>query len=150
MKDIIYIIAFLFFIHSNGQNKSLKDKFRVDLLIIEKTTKDTLVSSIIEVFSGGKRIETNISDFDGISVFGINSKEVVNNKILLRVHGVKCSVFEKEYELIEDMHTRVYLEYGNSDYSHRNQLSKMYKILNIEPKVYEECGFEEPIIVIEN
>jgi len=67
MKHLIYIIIVLFSIQTNGQESTEKRQFRVDLLTIEKNTKDTLVGSIIEVFSGEKRIETDMTDFDGIS-----------------------------------------------------------------------------------
>jgi hypothetical protein len=103
-------------------------------LTIEKTTKDTLIGSIIEVFSGKKRIETDITDFDGISIFYLNSKNIINNKILIKIHGMKCSVFEKEYELTDDLNAKIYLEYGKSEYTNPNQLSEMYKKLNIKPK----------------
>ena len=102
MKHLIYIVIILFSIQTNGQNSTERKQFRVDLLTIEKNTKDTLIGSIIEVFSGEKRIETDISDFDGISIFFLNSKDIINNKVLLKIHGKKCSVFEKEYELTDD------------------------------------------------
>lgn len=87
MKNLISIAIILFSIQINGQNLTLSKQFRVDLLTIEQNTKDTLIGSIIEVFSGEKRIETDISDFDGISIFYLNSKDIINNKILLKIHG---------------------------------------------------------------
>ncbi|PKP15649.1 MAG: hypothetical protein CVU07_09450 [Bacteroidetes bacterium HGW-Bacteroidetes-23] len=134
MKYLIYTIIILFSIKTNGQNSTEKKQFRIDLLTIEKTTKDTLIGSIIEVFSGKKRIETDITDFDGISIFYLNSKNIINNKILIKIHGMKCSVFEKEYELTDDLNAKIYLEYGKSEYTNPNQLSEMYKKLNIKPK----------------
>ena len=149
MKHLIYIIIILFSIQTNGQDSTEKKQFRIDLLTIEKSTKDTLIGSIIEVFSGEKRIETDISDFDGISIFFLKSKDIVNNKVRLKIHGMKCSVFEKEYELTADLNTKIYLEYGESEYTNPNQLSEMYKKLNIKSKMFE-CGFEEPTIIIKN
>lgn len=134
MKYLIYTIIILFSIKTNGQNSTEKKQFRVDLLTIEKTAKDTLIGSIIEVFSGKKRIETDITDFDGISIFYLNSKNIINNKIQIKIHGMKCSVLEKEYELTDDLNTKIYLEYGESEYTNPNQLSAMYKKLNIKPK----------------
>ena len=139
MKHLIYIVIILFSIQTNGQNSTERKQFRVDLLTIEKNTKDTLIGSIIEVFSGEKRIETDISDFDGISISFLNSKDIINNKVLLKIHGKKCSVFEKEYELTDDLNTTIYLEYGESEYTHPKQLSEMYKKLNIKPKT-STCG----------
>ena len=123
----------------NGQNSTKKEQFRIDLLILEKNSKDTLIGSIVEVFSGEKRIETSISDFDGISIFFLSSEDIINNKIRFKIHGMKCSLFEKEYELSDDLNAEIYLEYGQSEYTHPNQLSEMYKKLHIKPKVFE-CG----------
>ena len=149
MKHLIYIIIALFSIQTNGQDSTEKKQFRVDLLTIEKNTKDTLVGSIIEVFSGEKRIETDMTDFDGISIFFLKSHDIVNNKIRLKIHGLKCSIFEKEYELSNDLNTKVYLEYGESEYTNRNQISEMRKKLDIKLKLFE-CKVEEPIIIIKN
>ena len=149
MKHLIYIIIILFSIQTNGQNSAEKKQFRIDLLTLEKNSKDTLIGSIIEVFSGEKRIETSISDFDGISIFFLKSEDIINNKIRFKIHGMKCSLFEKEYELKDDLNIEIYLEYGKSEYTNPNQLSEMYKKLNIKPKMFE-CGFEEPTIIIKN
>ena len=146
MKHLIYIVIILFTIQTNGQNSTEKKQYRIDLLTLEKNTKDTLISSIVEVFSGEKRIETSISDFDGISIFFLKSKDIINNKIRLKIHGLKCSVFEKEYELTDDLNTEIHLEYGETEYTNRNQLSEMRKKLDIKPKIFE-CQVIEPEII---
>jgi hypothetical protein len=146
MKHLIYIVIILFTIQTNGQNSNEKKQYRIDLLTLEKNTKDTLISSIVEVFSGEKRIETSISDFDGISIFFLKSKDIINNKIRLKIHGLKCSVFEKEYELTDDLNTEIHLEYGETEYTNRNQLSEMRKKLDIKPKMFE-CQVIEPEII---
>jgi hypothetical protein len=148
MKSLIYIIIFLFSIHTNGQNSTEKEQFRIDLLTIEKTTNDTIISSIIEIYSNDKRIETDISDFDGISIFFIKSKDVIDNKIRLKIYGPKCSVFEKEYILTDDLNTKINLEYGETEYTHHNQSREMKKKLKIKDKILDECGYIEPTIII--
>ena len=115
-------------------------------MTIEKTTKDTLIGSIIEVYSAEKRIETDITDFDGISIFYLKSKDIISKKVRLKIHGMNCSVFEKEYELNNDLNTKIYLEYGESEYTIRNQLTEMYKKLDIKPKMFE-CQVIEPEII---
>nr|WP_295706209.1 hypothetical protein [uncultured Lacinutrix sp.] len=144
MKHLIYIIIVLFSIQTNGQNSTEKKQFRVDLLTVEKTSNDTIISAIIEVYSGKKRIETDISDFDGISIFFINSKDIMDDKIRLKIHGPKCSVYEKQYNLTDDLNTKINLEYGETDYTHHNQTFEMYKKLKIKPKVFE-CGTSDTI-----
>ena len=139
MKHLIHIFILLFFIQSNGQNTSEKKFLRLDLLILEKTTKDTLVTSIVELYSGEKRIETDLSDFFGKSVFIVNSTDIINNKILLKFYGIKCKPYETELILKNDINTQIYLEYGKTEYNNRSQLSEMYKKLNIKPKT-STCG----------
>jgi hypothetical protein len=149
MKHLIYIFIILFSIQTNGQNSTKKKQFRIDLLTVEKTTNDTIISSIIEIYSGEKRIETDKSDFDGISIFFIKTKDIINDKIRLKIYGLKCSIFEKEYILTDDLNTKINLEYGETEYTHHNQTMEMYKKLNIKLKIFE-CGFEEPTIIIKN
>ncbi|ALM20536.1 hypothetical protein AAT17_04435 [Nonlabens sp. MIC269] len=149
MKHLIYIFIILFTIQTSGQDSTEKKQFRVDLLTVEKTTKDTIISSIVEIYSGEKRIKTDISDFDGISIFFIKSKDIVNDKIRLKIYGPKCSIFEKEYTLKDDLNTTINLEYGETEYTHHSQTMEMYKKLNIKPKIFE-CGYEEPTVILKN
>ena len=121
----------------NGQNSTVKKKFKVDLLTLEKTSNDTIISSIVEAYSGGKRIQAAVSDFDGISIFYINTKEVVNDKIRLKIYGPKCNVFEKEYILKTDLTTEIKLEYGESEYTHYTQMGEMLRKLKIRLEIGE-------------
>lgn len=123
----------------NGQSNINGKQFIVDLLILEKISKDTLAGSIIEIYSGGVRIKTDLSDFDGISFFYLNTNEIENNKISLKIHGLNCELFEKEYKMTDDLKTEIYLEYGKTEYTNRNQMSEMFKKLNIKPEFFE-CG----------
>jgi hypothetical protein len=118
-------------------------------LTVEKTSNDTIISSIIEVYSGEKRIETDISDFDGISIFFIKTKDIINDKIRLKIYSPKCRIFEKEYNLTDNLNAKIDLEYGETEFTHHNQTMEMYKKLNIKPKMFE-CGYEEPTIIIKN
>lgn len=131
MKHIIYILIFLLTTQTNGQNSIEKKKFKVELLTVEKTSKDTIINTIIETYSGGKRIIAAMSDFDGISVFFIDPKNVIDDKILLKIYGPKCSILEKEYNLTDDINTVINLEYGETEYTDYNQLSRILKKLNI-------------------
>ena len=96
MKHLIYIICILISIQAIGQVSAEKKKFQIDLFTYEKTSNDTIRSSIIEIFSGNKRIETAISDFDGISIFFLKSKDIIDEKIELKVYGPKCEIFENK------------------------------------------------------
>ncbi len=138
MKRIIYILIFLLTIQTNGQNSTGKKKFRVDLLTVEKTTNNTIISSIIETYSDGKRIKAVVSDFDGISIFFIDSKDVVDNKIILKIYGPKCSILEKEFNIKDDLNTKINLEYGKTEYNHYTQMSKMLDKLKIVFEIGKE------------
>ena len=138
MKHLIYIIIILFSIQTNGQNSTDKKEFRIDLLTVEKTSKDTIISAIIETYSGGKRIQAAVSDFDGISIFNIDSENIVDNKIRFKIYGPKCRLFEKEYNLTVDLNTQINLEYGETEYTHYTQMSKMLDKLKIVFEIGEE------------
>ena len=145
MKHLIYIFVFLFSIDSIGQESSENMKFQIVMNTFEKTSNDTIRSSIIEVYSGEKRIETAISDFDGNSIFQINSKDIVDDKIILKVYGPKCRIFEEKYLITNDLNIKIHLEYGETEYFHHNQLYKMLKKLDIKLNFLEmKCGYEQP------
>ena len=138
MKHIVYIFILLFSVQMNGQNSIAEKKIKVELLTLEKTSNDTIISSIVETYSGGKRIQTAVSDFDGISIFSVNTKDILNDKIRLKIYGPKCSVFEKEYNFKTDLITEIKLEYGESTYTHYTQMRKMLRKLNIQIEIGEE------------
>ena len=110
----------------------------MDLLTIERSTNDTIKAAIVETYSGGKRIHAGVSDFDGISIFFISAKDIVNDKISLKIYGPKCNIFEKEYTIKTDLNTKIKLVYGKSEYTHYTQMSKMLRKLNIRLEVGEE------------
>jgi hypothetical protein len=145
MKQLIYIFVLLYSINSIGQESSENMKFQIFINTFEKTSNDTIGSSIIEIYSGEKRIETAISDFDGNSILEINSKDIVDNKIILKVYGPKCRIFEEKYLITNNLNIKIHLEYGETEYFHHNQLYKMLKKLDIKLNILEmECGFEQP------
>ncbi|MCX2839837.1 hypothetical protein OQ279_17055 [Salinimicrobium sp. MT39] len=139
MKNFSYILFFLLCIQVNGQNPPDRKQFKVDLLTIEKKSKDTLAGSIIEIYSGGKRIETDITDFDGISIFYLNESDIVDKKIRLKIYGLKCKFYESTFSIKEDLKKTIYLQYGQTEYNDPHQIHKMYEKLNIKPKEFH-CG----------
>ncbi|KAB1067414.1 hypothetical protein F6U93_10220 [Tamlana haliotis] len=142
MKHLIYIILICFCIQLNGQNGNDIKDFTIKLTLIEKNSNNLLAGSIIEIFSGQTRIKTDVSDFDGISFFYLNPKNIIDNKILLKIHGLKCKILEKEFTINNDLNTKIYLEYGETEYTHPKQISEMYKKLNIKPEP-SYCGYEK-------
>lgn len=137
MRRVIFILFFSFSLYS--QNSDSKEDFRIDLFTIEKKTKDTLAGSIIEVYSGKNRIETDITDFDGISIFFLKPQDIINNEIHLKIYGRKCKFFEKKFSLTNDLNINIYLEYGITKYNRPDQISEMYKKLKIKPREFL-CG----------
>ena len=139
MKNLNYILLFLLCIQVNGQNLPDRKQLRVDLLTIEKNIKDTLAGSVIEIYSGGKRIETDITDFDGISIFYLNVADIADKEIRLKIYGLRCKLYESTLTINEDLKKTIYLQYGETDYTSPHQLSEMYKKLDIQPKEFH-CG----------
>ncbi|SHG44354.1 hypothetical protein SAMN05444148_0153 [Winogradskyella jejuensis] len=136
----------------NAQRPDLKKDITVTLITYEKTTNDTVRFSIIEVFSGSNRIKTSVSDFDGIGVFKIKVKDIFDENIRLKVHGPKCVIFEKKYEIKDDLKIEIPLKYGKTEYVDFTELHIMQSKLNIKPVFSEEleCGFEDQPVYRKN
>jgi hypothetical protein len=133
MKQIIYILNLIFSVATVGQSIDQKKDFRVHLVTIEKKTKDTLAGSIIEIYSGNKRIKTNSTDFDGVSIFYLNPKDIIDNNIYLIIHGLKCKPYKKKFFIQNDLNTTIYLKYGKTEYNNPKQTDEMFKKFDIKP-----------------
>lgn len=131
MKYLIYIAIILFTVQMNGQNTTEKRNYTIKLLTVEKTNNDTIIGAIIEAYTGGKRIQADVSDFFGNTIFILDSKNIVDNKIRLKIYGPRCSIYEKEYYLTENLDTKINLEYGETEYNHISQMGEMLDKLNI-------------------
>lgn len=141
MKNIIYILFVLFSLSIFGQAEKFKKDFRVDLLTIEKNTKDTLIGTFTEVYSGNKRIQAKCcSDFDGIDIFYLHPQDIVDNTIYMKFYARKCKPFKKKFIIKSDLKTTIYLSYGKTDYNTKiDDFRMMFKKLNIERDTFK-CG----------
>ena len=134
MRKIIYLLLILFSLSMFGQTENFKKDFRVDLLVVEKNTKDTLIGTFTEVYSGNKRIlATCCSDFNGIDIFYVKSQDIVNNIIHMKFYGRGCKPVRKKFKIKNDLKTTIYLEYGKTEYNTKTEdFNMMFKKLNIK------------------
>ena len=141
MGKIIYIVFILFSLSIIGQTENIKKDFRVDLLTIEKNTRDTLIGTFTEIYSGNKRIKAECcTDFDGIDIFYINPKDIVDNRIYMKFYGRKCKPYKKKFIIRGDLKTTIYLKYGKTEYNSKiEDFEMMFKKLNIEYDTFK-CG----------
>ena len=123
-----------------GQNTILESKYKVELKFIEKDTKELLPSSIIEIFSGKKRIAAGISDYTGTQYFYLKSNEIKNHKITLRVYGLKCKPYEHTFSINKNLKSTIFLEYGKTDFNDRKDLPKFIKKLYFPIPEPSKCG----------
>lgn len=134
MKKIIYILSLLVSLSMLGQTENYKKDFRIDLLTIEKNTKDTLIGTFTEVYSGNKKIKARCcSDFDGIDIFYINPLDIVDNTIYMKFYARNCKPSKKKFIIKGDLKTTIYLKYGKTEYTKIEDFEMMSKKLNIEP-----------------
>ena len=131
MKQIIYIGLLLICFSAKGQINDDQKEFILNLKTIKKDSTDTLAFSIIEIFSGGLRIDTGQTDFDGVDIFIINSNSVIDNKIRIKIYGIKCEIFEKVYMINDNLDLTINLDYGETKYIHPKQMMEMFNKLNI-------------------
>ena len=103
----------------------------LNLKTIIKDSTDVLPFSIIEIFSGDVRIDTGQTDFDGIDIFVISSGSIIDNKILIKIYGIKCEVFENEYMINDFSQFSLKvgkLFYKKSKYYFRNMFNRIIRI----------------------
>lgn len=131
MKQIIYIGLLLICFSVKGQINDDQKEFILNLKTIKKDSTDTLDASVIEIFSGGLRIDTGQTDFDGVDIFIINSNSVIDNKIRIKIYGINCKIFDGVYEITNNLKLKINLEYGETTYKSRRQMWEIFKKLNI-------------------
>ena len=120
MNTILILLSSLFFINSNDQAIETEGMMiNVTFITVVKNTDDVIPLTITEIVSGSERIGVISGDFDGANSWSICSKKIVDNKIILRVFGINCKPFEKEYEVTNDLSFKIELEYGDSALKNR-------------------------------
>lgn len=144
MKKLLYLFTLIFSFSLIGQNKALDKYFTIDLVTIEKNTKDTLVGSFTEVYSGQKRINASCcTNFDGIHIFYLKQRDIVDNTIYIKIYGQNCKPYMKKFSIKSDLKKVIYLEYGKTDYNNKDKdFNMMFEKLNIKPDSFE-CGTTE-------
>ena len=147
MKTIISLLILIITVNAVGQNIDSKKDIVFRYLAVEKNTKDTLIGAFTEVFSGKKRIKAKCcTDFDGVEILSLNANDIVNNKIVMKIYGMKCKPFKKKFLVKQDVNTTIYLKYGKTDYNKITDYDWMSKKLNIEYEIVK-CGFIDSINV---
>ncbi|TXD53889.1 MULTISPECIES: hypothetical protein [unclassified Polaribacter] len=137
MKYLIPILFLIFGISTFGQNSKVENKYKVAFEFIEKETKVVLPGSIIEIFSGTKRIDVGVSDFSGTQFFYLKQNEITNDKIVIKVFGVKCEPHEQTLILKNNLTKTMYLKYGETDYVNHRDVGEFIKKLNFpEPEPF--------------
>ena len=147
MKTILSLLIIIITVNAVGQNIDSKKDIVFRYLAVEKNTKDTLIGAFTEVFSGNKRIKAKCcTDFDGLERFTLNVNDIVDNKIVMKIYGMKCKPFKKRFIVNGDVKTTIYLKYGKTDYNKVTDYDWMRKKLNIEYEIVK-CGFVDSINV---
>ena len=145
MKTILSLLIIT--INAVGQNIDSKKDIVFRYLAVEKNTKDTLIGAFTEVFSGNKRIKAKCcTDFNGVEILSLNQNDIVDNKIVMKIYGMKCKPIKKKFIVNENVNTTIYLKYGKTDYNKVTDYDWMRKKLNIEYEIVK-CGFVDSINV---
>jgi hypothetical protein len=147
MKTILSLLIIIITVNAVGQNIDSKKDIVFRYLAVEKNTKDTLIGAFTEVFSGNKRIKAKCcTDFNGVEILSLNQNDIVDNKIVMKIYGMKCKPIKKKFIVNEDVNTTIYLKYGKTDYNKVTDYDWMRKKLNIEYEIVK-CGFVDSINV---
>lgn len=84
--------------------------------------------------------------FNGVEILSLNQNDIVDNKIVMKIYGMKCKPIKKKFIVNEDVNTTIYLKYGKTDYNKVTDYDWMRKKLNIEYEIVK-CGFVDSINV---
>lgn len=115
MKTIIILLSFLFLSNVNSQVLEHENRIiNINFTTVVKNSDDVIPLTITEIMSGTERIGVVSGDYDGISSWNVCSRKLIDNKVILRVFGINCKLFEKEYEVKNDLNLNIELEYGES------------------------------------
>jgi hypothetical protein len=140
MKHIIYILFLIIGISTYGQNTSFEEKYKVEFKFVQKETKELLPGSIIEIFSGNERIDVGISDFSGNQYFYLKKSEIKQDKIVIKVYGIKCKTLKQKLILKNNMKKTIFLKYGETEYVNHRDIGEFIKKLNFPKPESFLCG----------
>jgi hypothetical protein len=139
MKTILSLLIIIITVNAVGQNIDSKKDIVFRYLAVEINTKDTLIGAFTEVFSGNKRILAKCcTDFNGVEILSLNQNDIVDNKIVMKVYGMKCKPIKKKFIVNGDVNTTIYLKYGKTDYNKKTDYDWMRKKLNIEYEIVKD------------
>lgn len=141
MNRLVFFLILLAGTFTQGQNLTFeKDYILLELMFIEQKSQDSLPGSIVEIFSGEKRINVGMSDYQGICVLSLKKEDIVNDNIHLNVYGIKCKPHKQMMSLNEGVNSTIILEYGKTEYNSRDdQLMMMRKLDFPKPEIIY-CG----------
>jgi hypothetical protein len=141
MNKLVFIFILLNGSLMWGQKVTFTEEgILLELLFIEENTLDTLPGSIIEIFSGGTRINTGVSDFKGNDTFYLAKKDIVNNTIKLQVYGLKCKPKKYKLSTNKSLNPIIKLKYGKTIYNTREDGFNLRKKLDFRVPESLGCG----------
>jgi hypothetical protein len=139
MKTILSLLILIITVNAVGQNIDSKKYIDFRYLAVEKNTKDTLIGAFTEIFSGNKRILAKCcTDFNGVEILSLNQNDIVDNKIVMKIYGMKCKPIKKKFIVNGDVNTTIYLKYGKTDYNKITDDEWMRKKLNIKYEIVKD------------
>lgn len=125
------LLSFFLFSNFYQQDYIYQKDIKIELFTSVDKSKNIVAGAIVEVFSGKERIETSVSDFDGISIFHLTPKVIIDNKIILKIYRPKCEIFTKEYIIFSNTKLNIDLLYGVTKYQSHKDFDFMLNELNI-------------------
>lgn len=140
MRRILYLLCMLLGTSAFAQTAKFERKLEFVFTILQKETKTLMPGSIVEVFSGDKRIDVGISDYSGRQFAYLNPKDIIDNKILIKVYGIKCKPHEQTMIVKQDLAKTIYLSYGNTEYTKASDIGKLMKKFNFPAPPPFFCG----------
>ncbi|MBG6130330.1 hypothetical protein IWQ47_001587 [Aquimarina sp. EL_43] len=119
---LIYLSALLLFLNCRAQSTNSKNKIlHTFFKVIDADSHTEVPIAVIVINSGNKRIDVIDTDYDGIGIWEVCSKKIVNHNIKISVFGMNYKPFEKSYTITTDTKLTIELKSGKGKFKNREE-----------------------------
>lgn len=119
MRSILFLMLCFIVFKTSAQEQS--KMLEAEITVKHKDSLYVLPLTVLEVFSGNKRIAVLACDFDGKANFAICSKELTNNLITIKSYGKDVKTEKFDYEFKVNLDLTLLLELGFGAFKNRNE-----------------------------
>lgn len=99
------------------------------LNLIEKTTGNPIQYSLIEIYTGNKKLTIQRPTIDGELQWKVCTKKLANNTITLKIYAANCNTTEHTITLTEDQQYNIVLPKGKAPFGNNQELNNYIRTI---------------------